>query len=513
MTPEDKILSFESAPEVFEKLREEGKKIVQCHGTFDLIHPGHVYHFEEAKALGDVLVVTFTSEKHVNKGPGRPFFNDELRGKTLGALEYVDYVVPIPFPAAVEAIECVRPHVYCKGKEYEDQANDVTGNIAADVNAVTHCGGEVHYVGSVVFSSSRILNKHFQSRSDPVRTFCEELSGRVSPDELRKTVDSFSDLKILVIGDTIFDRYSALYIQGLTSKNRILSGRFLSEDTQAGGALAVFRHLREFTPNARFISLVGTEPWVGGELRQYLSADEDSVIRSPDFTTIVKQRFIEPRNEDAELPKLFAVNYIDANHPGEEIRERVLEEIEKHLPAFDYIMTLDFGHGLLQNPIRRFLEGSGKFMALNCQTNSNNHGFNIINQKYRRCDLFSLDQAEITLAYGERDLDYTKALKGLLDEFGSSYAWLTRGAVETVGITGEGEETVCPPFESEIVDAVGAGDAFFSLASLAAFRSLPIDLSTFLGQLAGAQAVRIVGNAEHISKARLLKSGMNLLNF
>src|SRR4051812_6480041 len=118
--PRDKIISFEKASAQFAKLRSAGKVLVHCHGTFDMIHPGHIVHFEEAKALGDILVVTLTAEKFVNKGPGRPFFNDAIRSRWLAALGCVDYVVVIPHPAAVEAIECVRANYYCKGREYEN---------------------------------------------------------------------------------------------------------------------------------------------------------------------------------------------------------------------------------------------------------------------------------------------------------------------------------------------------------------------------------------------------------
>ncbi len=98
--------------------------IVQCHGTFDLLHPGHFYHLEEARSLGDVLVVTVTEGKHVNKGPGRPYFNDHLRAKSLAGLACVDYVVVVSHPAAVEAIECVKPAIYCKGHEYANPESD-----------------------------------------------------------------------------------------------------------------------------------------------------------------------------------------------------------------------------------------------------------------------------------------------------------------------------------------------------------------------------------------------------
>jgi cytidyltransferase-like protein len=131
-----KELIFSEASQVMQMLRERGKSIVQCHGTFDLVHPGHIIHFEEAKKLGDLLVVTLTQGEYVNKGPGRPLFDDATRVKHLAALEIVDYVVLVPFPAAVEAIECIQPHHYCKGTEYHDPNNDVTGKIGEDVDAV-----------------------------------------------------------------------------------------------------------------------------------------------------------------------------------------------------------------------------------------------------------------------------------------------------------------------------------------------------------------------------------------
>ena len=85
--------------------------------------------------------------------------------------------------------------------------------------------------------------------------------------------------------------------------------------------------------------------------------------------------------------------------------------------------------------------------------------------------------------------------------------------METIGLAEGCAPFVCLPLESVIKDTVGAGDAFFSVAALAAAKKLPIELTTFLGQLAGAQAVKIIGNTEPISKATLLKSAMSLVNF
>ena len=230
-----KILSFEEASAVFDQERKDGRRIVQCHGTFDLIHPGHIVHLEDARALGDLLVVTVTDGQHVNKGPGRPCFSDDMRARTLAALSCVDYVVLIPFTAAVEAIRLVKPDIYCKGSEYKDAANDVTGNIHDDLTEVRYHGGEVRYIGSVVFSSTKLLNRHFGHIPDNVRACCQKLATRTSAAEIRTMVDGFQNLRVLVIGDTIIDQYACLSVQGLTSKNRIISGRFLHQDTSGSG--------------------------------------------------------------------------------------------------------------------------------------------------------------------------------------------------------------------------------------------------------------------------------------
>lgn len=511
MSAAEKILPFDQAPVVFGRLRAAGKRIVHCHGTFDLIHPGHIVHFEEARALGDVLVVTVTGEAHVNKGPGRPYFNDVMRARWLAALACVDHVVLVPFPAAVEAIECVRPHVYCKGREYADAGNDVTGNIAGDVEAVRRCGGEIQYVGSVVFSSSRLLNTHFDTHGPEVKAFCRRVA-ELCPD-FRREVDGFAGLRVLIVGDIIFDRYTTLAVQGLTSKNRILSGRFIEEETQAGGSLAVFRHIREFTPQVKLVSLVGTEPWVDGRLAEFIPASEEAIVRSPEFTTVVKQRFVEPRAEGKELSKLFSVNFIDREHPGEKLQRAVLDRIAGVIDGVDVVLVMDFGHGLLEERVREYVQTKARFLAVNCQTNSNNHGFNILNRRYRRADSFTLDQTEITLAAGRKDIDYACELEGLCRSLDSRYGWLTRGATETLGCQPGREPCSCLPFERSIVDTLGAGDAFCSVAALAAARGLPIEVATFMGQLAGAQAVRIVGNAEPIRKSAFLKGAQAMLAF
>ncbi len=237
-----KIIPFESAAALFAGLRQQGRRIVLCHGIFDLLHPGYIVHLEEARALGDLLVVSLTADKFVNKGPGRPFCKEQLRARTLAALSCVDYVVVTSFASASPVLEAVRPDVYCLGKDYEAnvQKNEF---LQKDLATAGKVGAAVRYAGSVIFSATKLLNHNFEHLPEGVKDFCHALAREFSMKDFREAVESFAGLKVLVMGDTIFDRYSFLKVQGLTSKNRIISGRFLHEETQCGGALAVFRHV------------------------------------------------------------------------------------------------------------------------------------------------------------------------------------------------------------------------------------------------------------------------------
>ena len=100
-----KIISIENLKKIISKLKVKRKKIVLCHGVFDLLHVGHINHFQEAKNYGDVLIVSVTSDRYVNKGPNRPAFKEENRLKALAALDAIDYVVLSKNPTGITIIQ------------------------------------------------------------------------------------------------------------------------------------------------------------------------------------------------------------------------------------------------------------------------------------------------------------------------------------------------------------------------------------------------------------------------
>src|SRR4051812_36592970 len=115
-SPRDKIVSINDLGAISAQNRAAGRVVVHAHGTFDLLHLGHVRHLEAARKLGDMLIVTITADRFVNKGPGRPVFNGPLRAEMLATLEYVDWVGVNESPDAVSALERIAPSIYIKGQ-------------------------------------------------------------------------------------------------------------------------------------------------------------------------------------------------------------------------------------------------------------------------------------------------------------------------------------------------------------------------------------------------------------
>ncbi len=122
----DKIKPLDELREILPALRGSDRKVVHCHGVFDPLHIGHIRHFEQAKKLGGILVVTVTPDQYVNKGPHRPIFSAELRAEAIAALECVDFVAINEWPMAVETIRLLRPDYFIKGCEFQKR-KDVTG--------------------------------------------------------------------------------------------------------------------------------------------------------------------------------------------------------------------------------------------------------------------------------------------------------------------------------------------------------------------------------------------------
>jgi len=200
-------------------LKKKGKKVVQCHGVFDLLHLGHIRHFNMAKKEGDVLIVTITRDKYVKRGPGRPVFNEHLRAEALASLAVTDYVSIVDSPTATKAIKILRPDVYAKGSDYKEKHKDVTGKIQEEEAAVKSVGGRIVFTEDITFSSSQLINNHFDVFPSETVKYLKTIAKQYPIDVIKERLEALKKMKILVVGDAIVDQYHYCVPMGKSSKN------------------------------------------------------------------------------------------------------------------------------------------------------------------------------------------------------------------------------------------------------------------------------------------------------
>lgn len=351
----------------------------------------------------------------------------------------------------------------------------------------------------------------FPALSPEVKNFIANSREKINLDNIKEYVKKIEDLKVLVIGDVIIDEYVFCNMQGLMSKDKGYSVRYENSEEYLGGALAIARHISSFCDNVTIMSIVGNEENIHSRILNELSNKmRINMEYSEEFNTIIKKRFISQNEKREEIDKIFVINNLASpmkidNKSMEKFKTKLKEKIKD----YDVVILCDFGHGLVDKEVMALIEEKAKFIALNCQTNSSNYGMNLIT-KYKRADVFTLDQKELKLAFSDYEQTEEDAFIRLANHF-SGKGLLTRGSKGAMSI--ENEKIVsCPAFTLKVKDTIGAGDAFFSVSSLFVAAGASMDISLFMGNIAGALATNIVGNKEAIEKVNVLKYASTLLN-
>lgn len=503
-----KIVSLSELGVVCEKARASGKKVVQCHGVFDLLHPGHIRHLAEARSLGDLLVVTLTKDQHVNKGPGRPAFSEQLRAESVAALGDVDFVAINETPTAVEAIRILQPSFYVKGADYEERAGDITQGILAEETAVKEFGGAIHFTHDITFSSTRILNSHFGVYPEKARQFLSSFREKVSGDKIIDQLKSLKDLKVLLIGDAIVDEYHYCQPLGKSPKETIVSTRYLNEEAFPGGILACANHVASFSDNVHLVTCLGAKDSKEELIRAQLNTKVTTkFFERPDACTVVKRRYVEP----AFLTKMFQISFLSDTDLPEETNHEIARYLLEVLPTYDLVIVADYGHGFLTKDLRNLLCEKAPFLALNVQTNSANLGYNLVT-KYKKADYICIDEPELRLAMQGKYTPIHELISDFAQQYPGATVTITRGHNGSITTVPETKEVPAgnhffesPSVSNRIVDRVGAGDAYLAVSSLLAARKSAPELIGFVGNAVGAMAVEIVCNRTSMQAIPLFK--------
>ena len=469
--------------------RPRKKSVIMCHGTFDIVHPGHVRHLMYAKEKADILIASLTCDVHITKANFRPFIPEQLRAMNLAALEMVDYVIIDSNSTPLDNLKFLQPDYFAKGYEYfKDGLHPRTQE---EVETIESYGGEIIFTpGDVVYSSSAFIEQA------PPRIAADKLfslmeAEGITFDNLRETLDRFKVLRVHVVGDTIVDSYTYCSVIGGTAKTPTFSVKFEKQVDFSGGPAVVSRHIRRAGAQVRFSTVMGDD-----ELRDFVLGDLKShgieCYASIDHSrpTTQKNAFI------ADGYRMLKVDKLD-NRP---ISDKILEQLKASLVSshVDAFVFSDFRHGIFSPrtipDLVQCLPGGALRVA---DSQVANRWGNIL--EFEGFDLITPNEREARFALGDQDSVVRPLAQELFKRAECKYLIMKLGerGIITYRPHKEGDQRAffaVDSFVDKLVDAVGGGDAMLAYATLALVATKSAVIASILGSMAAAVACEHDGN-------------------
>ena len=249
--------------DLIKKLKSEKRVVALSHGVFDLIHHGHLRHFEEIKKKSDILIVSVTSDRFVKKGANRPYFSIKDRLYTLSKLENIDYVIESDSLSSLNVIKKIKPDFYCKGPDYKNLKLDRSKKIYIEKQTVEKFGGKLFITSSKTSSSSKLINSEYIFSNEQIN-YLKKIKKKCDIHSIIKILKTFNKTEIFIIGETIIDIYKKLDVLNKSGKESVLNFLERKSSTYLGGVLSVANHISEFSNKISILTYLGKK-------REYLS--------------------------------------------------------------------------------------------------------------------------------------------------------------------------------------------------------------------------------------------------
>jgi len=472
------------------------KKVILCHGNFDVVHPGHIRHLLYAKTKASILVVSITADKFIEKGVYRPFVPQELRALNLATLEMVDYVIIDNNKTPIKNIKKIKPDFFAKGFEYS--ANALTPATHEESKVVESYGGEMIFTpGDVVYSSTKLL-KLSEPKIEIEKLLNLMELNNISFSDLKKTLNRFKDIKIHVVGDTIIDTYTRTNLIGGHTKTPTPSLLYQEKNDYVGGAGIVAQHLKASGAKVSFTTVLGNDNYkklVISTMKKKkinLNAIIDHTRPTTNKNTILSGSY-----------KLVKIDTLDNQPISEKILKKISDNIKK-IKA-DIVIFSDFRHGIFNKKSIPILSKSIKskiFKVADSQvaTRWGNIidflNFDLITPNEREAR-FSLADQDSSISVLSRNLVKKTKLKNLILKLGE------RGLVSVniksknnLKIKDKSAAFALPSFAKNVIDSTGTGDALLAYTAPAIIITKSLVLGSILGSLAAAAECEKNGNIE-----------------
>lgn len=498
MSSTRKLCTFEQLLHVRQEAREHAKTIVHCHGCFDIVHPGHVQYLQFARSQGDALIVSLTADPQVNKGAARPLIPEDLRAANLAALECVDYVYVNPDPTAVELLDALKPDLYVKGREYEQNHDP---RFLAERDTVIRNGGRVVFSsGEIVYSSTALIGSTATLdafNDEKIRRFRQQhgLSSAVLHDTLMK----IRGKRIVVVGDYILDRYHLCDATGIASEGPMMSLRLHRSDDYDGGASIVASHLAALGADTTLITAL-TDDAQAALIANRLHARGvivDGIASRRSVAT--KHRYLVDQTKMLKLDE-------GAASPLDSVAvSRVTAKILAASQNAAAVIFADFGYGMLTGPLlERVMPEIRKTVPIIAADVSGSQA-NLM--RFDDVDLLCPSERELRQALNDTSSGLNAVVYRMFRATNARQALVTMGkqglvAFDQCQVTQPGEAwerkmrgAYLPALTSSVIDSLGCGDALLATATASLAAGGSLHAGAYLGSLAAAMTAQSIGNA------------------
>jgi rfaE bifunctional protein kinase chain/domain/rfaE bifunctional protein nucleotidyltransferase chain/domain len=482
-----KLLTLDQLTQIRMEIAAQEETLVQCHGCFDIVHPGHIRHLQFAASQGDRLIVSITADAYVNKGPDQPMFTHDLRAENLAALEIVDWVYIHHEPTAVRLLEQLKPDIYIKGAEYA-QKNDP--RFIDERQIVESYNGRIVFSSAdVVYSSTAIVESiQKSSRRFPETTQIAKLglTYDFSTSNIQRTIKSASQKRVVVVGESIIDTYTKCEWPEIADEHPMLSLRPISTKKYDGGAAVVAKHIAALGAKPFLCTLIPNGTGGDAFVKRMRAGGVEVLPVAIDGVMPEKKRFIVDTDK---VMKLDCTSQFELDNRQ---RNQVVDQLQA-LGSIDGLLITDFGLGMfnkgLAAQINESLQSGVGFIAGDVSGVRSGllsiHGADV------------LCPSEVELRQSMNDLD--TPLNELAAEFirMTNTRWLvvTRGHDGLVVFSKNENPIKLPALTYDPVDVLGSGDALLASLSMSLIGDAGIVESAYIGSIAAAIAGSEMGNS------------------
>ena len=466
------------------KLAPETGRTVFVSGYFNVIHPGHLRLLRFAAECGDFLVVGVNPDDG-----GDALLDQETRLEGVRAISLVDYACIMDAPTG-EFVARLKPDIVVKGKEHENLWNPEADAVAA------HGGKMLFGSGDMSFSLVELLQGKGagNGRCNWVENGEYMRRHNFEREDLNRVLKRFSELKVLVIGETIVDEYITCDSLGMSREDPTIVVSPVGTELFVGGAGIVSAHASNLGADVSFFSLVGRdeisdfvrEKLARAHVRHHLFTDESR-------PTILKQRF------RSSGKTLLRVNHLRQHPIGRELQEQMMVELLDIIPEQDLVVFSDFNYGCLPQPlvdqVVDLCRGAGVMMVADSQSSSQVGDVS----RFRGMVLLTPTEREARLALKDFESGLVVLAEKLRRKSGAANIFITLDKegllVHAAKPKGKGFLTDrLDAMNPMAVDPAGAGDSLLTCSALALAVGADVWQGAYLGSLAAACQVGKKGN-------------------